>query len=205
MGERFAVVFQAGSARAAGALEIQPDRLRLQGRGGDGILDLEIRFSDLSEIRVGRRPSERLYGYATLVLERATLPPVRVAPLATAVLPEIVSLVSSLNQNAGADLLAVRVPLRPGCLGRARILLAKGPPFDPSSLGLSSHQVYLSAGEAIFVFRGSNVRARVGEAIRHPAIWRAGLAWQRCFAAPPQIVPPADLSLDADPAYHWVP
>ena len=47
------------------------------------------------------------------------------------------------------------------------------------------------------------VRARVGQATRHPAVWRAGLAWQRCFAAAPQIVDIADLSLDADPTYRW--
>jgi hypothetical protein len=65
--------------------------------------------------------------------------------------------------------------------------------------------VYLSESEAVFVFHGANVRAQVNRAIRHPAVWRAGVAWQRCFAAPPQIVEPAELSLDADPAYRWIP
>ena len=102
-------------------------------------------------------------------------------------------------------MLAVWVPLKPGCLGRARKLLAKGPPLDPASLELSGHEVYLSESEAVFVFHGANVRAQVNRAIRHPAVWRAGVAWQRCFAAPPQIVEPAELSLDADPAYRWIP
>ena len=204
MHERFAVVFRNGSAEAAGALEVEPNRLLLHGGANDARLELEIPFSDLSEVRVGRRPSERLNGYATLILERTTLPPVQVAPLGMALLSEIADLLVSLTNRATGDVLTVRVPLKHGCLGRARKLLAKGPPLDPASLGLSSHEVYLRDGEAVFVFRGSNVRAQVSKAIRHPAIWRAGLAWQRCFAAAPQIVEPADVSLD-DPAYRWSP
>jgi hypothetical protein len=64
--------------------------------------------------------------------------------------------------------------------------------------------VYLGETEAVFVFRGRDVRARISKAIRHPAIWRAGIAWQRCFAAPPQIVELAEVSLDCNPAYRWI-
>jgi hypothetical protein len=204
MHERFAVVFREGSAEAAGALEVEHDLLLLSGRGKGGSLELEIPFSDLSEVRVARRPSERLNGYATIVLERSSMRVVQVAPLGAGMLPEIASLLTSLTQRGESDILSVRVPLKPGCLERARKLLAKGPPVDPASLRLSAHEVYLGEGEAVFVFRGNNVRARVNQAIRHPAFWRAGLAWQRCFAAPPQIVEPEQLRLDVDPAYRWV-
>jgi hypothetical protein len=205
MHERYAVVFRTSDGEAAGRLEIEQDRLLLRGRATDGSLELEIPFSDLVEVRVGRRPNERLNGYRTLILERATEPAVRVAPLGAGLLPEIADLVVSLAGRGSGNVLALWVPLKPGCLGRARKLLAKGPPFDPASLELSGHEVYLSESEAVFVFRGANVRAQVGRAIRHPAVWRAGVAWQRCFAAPPQIVEPAELSLDADPAYRWIP
>jgi hypothetical protein len=204
MQERFAVAFRDGSAGAAGALQIEQDRLLLRGRGEDGSLELEIPYSDLAEIRVGRRRSERLNGYATLVLERIALPPVQVAPLGVALLHEIADLLSSLSNRAGGDLLIVSVPLKPGCLARARELLAKGPPLDPASLGLSTHEVYLREGEAIFVFRGNRVREQVGKAMSHPAIWRAGLAWHRCFSAPPRIVERAEVSLDAELAYRRV-
>jgi hypothetical protein len=205
MHERYAVVFRTRDSEAAGRLEIEQDRLLLRGRATDGNLELEIPFSDLVEVRVGRRPNERLNGYRTLILERATEPAVRVAPLGVALLPEIADLLVSLSRPGGENVLAVWVPLKPGCLGRARKLLAKGPPLDPASLELSGHEVYLSESEAVFVFHGANVRAQVDRAIRHPAVWRAGVAWQRCFAAPPQIVEPAELSLDADPAYRWIP
>jgi hypothetical protein len=204
MHERFAVVFRDASVEAAGALEVEHDRLLLSGRSRDGSLELEIPYSDLMEVRVGRRPSERLNGYATVVLERAALPPLQVAPYEMAMLPEIADLLISLNQRAGGDVLRVVVPLKPGCLARARRLLAKGPPLDPASLGLSSHEVYLREEEAVFVFRGSNVRTMISKAVRHPAIWRAGLAWQRCFAAPPQIVELGEVSFDSDPTYRWI-
>ncbi len=204
MHERFAVIFRNGGLEAAGALEVERNRLRLSGRGRSGELELEIPVADLSAVRVGGRPSERLNGYPTLVLERLNLAPVQVAPLGMALLPEIADLLVSLTRRVGGDVLAVSVPLEPGCLGRAHTLLAEGPPLDPAMLGLNAHEVYLGESEAVFVFHGSNVRATVGQAIRHPAVWRAGLAWQRCFAAAPRIVDVAELSLAADPVYRWV-
>jgi hypothetical protein len=204
MQEGYAVVFRSEGTEAAGRLEIEQERLLLRGRASDGLLELAIPFSELVEVRVGRRPNERLNGYRTLLLERQTGPAVTVALLGVALLPEITDLLVSLTRSGGGSVLAVRVPLKPGCLGRARKLLAKGPPLDPASLGLNGHEVYLSESEALFVFHGNNVRAQVGRAIRHPAVWRAGLAWQRCFAAPPQIVDDtAALDHDGEPAYRW--
>jgi hypothetical protein len=203
MHERYAVVFRTGSAQAAGRLDVEHDLLVLNGPTATGELELKIPFSDLREVRVARSPAERLNGHRTLVLQRTSGPTVQLAPLGLTFIPEIVDLLTSLAQRDG-DVLAVSVPLKPGCLDRARKLLAKGPPLDPALLGLSGHEVYLDEAEVVFVFRGSHVRARVGEAIRHPAVWRAGLAWQRCFAAPPQIVELAELSLDSSPAYRWI-
>jgi hypothetical protein len=180
--------------------------LLLSGSASDGKLEREIPFSDLVEVRVGRGPTERLNGYRTDILERETGPVVRVAPLGMAVLSEITDLLASLTRDGYGSVLAVCVPLKPGCLGHARELLAKGPPLDPASLGLSGHEVYLSEGEAVFVFRGADVHAQVNRAIRHPAVWRAGVAWQRCFARPPQVIDRAALlNLDAEPAYRWLP
>jgi hypothetical protein len=204
MHERFAVAFRVDSARATGALEVEHDRLLLRGGGAERGLELEIPFAALVEVRIGRRPSERLNGYPTLVLERNTLPAEHVAPLSPLLLHELADLLSSLSDRPQGDVLVVMAPLKPGCLGRARKLLAKGPPFDPAAVRLSSHEVYLSETEAVFVFRGRDVRTRISKAVRHPAVWRAGIAWQRCFAAPPQIVELSDVSLDSNPAYSWI-
>jgi hypothetical protein len=202
MHEQFAVVFRDAGVEAAGSLELSHDRLLLRGRAAAGDVDLEIRYADLLEVRVGSRPGERLNGYRTLVLERTDGSPLDVAPLGVALLPEIADLLVSLTGGRG-QALVVAVPLKPGCLGRARKLLAQGPPLDPASMGLAAHEVYLEEDRAVFVFRGQDVRARMAEAIRHPAVWRAGLAWQRCFAGPPEIVDVSQLRLSAIPAYRW--
>jgi hypothetical protein len=204
MHERFAVVFRVDSARATGALEVDHDRLLLRGGGAEHGLELEIPFSALVEVRIGRSPSERLNGYPTIVLERTALPAVHVAPLSPLLLHELADLLASLRDRPEGDVLVVLAPLKPGCLGHARKLLAEGPPFDPASNSLSSHEVYLGETEAVFVFRGRDVRTRINKAVRHPSVWRAGIAWQRCFAAPPQIVELANVSLDPNPAYRWI-
>jgi hypothetical protein len=202
MQARFAVVFREGTAEASGRLDVEPDRLLLRGVSERGEFTVEIPCSELREVRVAQSASERLNGHRTLVLERSRGPAIQVAPLGVAFVPEIVSLLSSLTNRDG-DVLAVRVTLKEGCLGRARELLAKGPPLDPASLGLSRHEVYLRESEAVFVFRGSDARARVSKALAHPAVWRAGLAWQRCFAAAPQIIDAAEVWLDPVPAFAW--
>jgi hypothetical protein len=207
MDEHFAVVFRDGTAEqaAAGVLELEQDRLRLRGRTNDGAHELEIPFTDLSEVRIARSPTERLNGYATLVLERTSAQAVQIAPLGIAFLPQIADLLAAVTQRTDGDgLLAVLVPLKPGCLDRARALLAKRPPLDPALLGLNGHEVYLDGSEAVFVFRGDDIRARVGKAMRHPAVWRAGLDWQSCFAGPPQIVD-ATHTIQGPPAYRWTP
>lgn len=207
MQQRFAVVFRDGHHEAAGSLDVGHDRLRLHGREHEQQWEVEIPFAELSEVRIGRKPNERLNGYRTLLLERSSMPTVQVAPLGASLLPEIADLINALNEKDQGDTLAVLVPLKSGCLDRARKLLAQGPPLHPSSLGLSSHEIYLDERKALFVFRGPDARYQVSKAIRHPAIWRAGLAWQRCFAGPPQIIPSqsmeTELSPTVPPAYSW--
>lgn len=203
MRERFAVVFANGADEAAGALEIEEDSLLLSGGAGTDEHQIRIPFADLTEVRIARRRADRLNGHSTLILERRGLDRVRVAPLGMAVVTEIADLLGTLTRPLETEMLAVRVPLKPGCLERARRLLAKGPPLDPAWLGLRGHEVYLREEEAVFVFHGRDVSARVSQAMRHPTVWRAGLAWQRCLAGAPRVLDPAELSLDGDPAYRW--
>ena len=206
MHERYAVVFREQSKTpAAGSLELRDDRLLLAGRTGHRRLEMSVPLEDIAEIRIGRLPEDRLNGYATIVLERAGLPALQVAPFGAGLLSEIADLLSMLtSERRTGDELAVVVPLKPGCLPRARKLLEAGPPLDPAKLGLSSHNVYLSEDEAVFVFCGPNVSARVGKAMRSPALWRAGLAWQSCIAGQPSVRRSTAMpSRDDAPAYSW--
>jgi hypothetical protein len=207
MHKRYAVVFcERGGPVSAGALELREGRVLLSGSAGREQRDLSVPFARIAEIRIGRGRADRLNGYATLVLERERMPAVQVAPLGAGLLHEIADLLLAFTaeRRAGGDVLAVLVPLKPNCVARAARLLEEGPPMDPAALGLTSHQVYLRDSEAVFVFGGPNVRARVGKAMRSPALWRAGLAWQDCIAGAPSIHRSAEmLSSEATPNYSW--
>lgn len=207
MHKSYAVVFcERGGAPAAGALELHRGRLLLTGRAGQKRCALSLPLADVTAIRIGRVRVDRLNGYPTLVLERGPRPAVQVAPLGAGLLHEIADLLLAISaeRRAGGEELAVVVPLKPNCLLRAAKLLEAGPPLDPAALGLTGHEVYLRDGEAVFVFRGPDVSARVGKAMRSPALWRAGLAWQDCIAGRPSIHRSTEmLAREATPAYTW--
>jgi hypothetical protein len=206
-GQRYAVVFREGDRLVvAGCLEVAEDRLRLAGGAGERARTLDVALTDIAEVRVGRRPSDRINGHRTLVLERIQLPPIEVAPLESGLLHELADLLGLLTSDAPGtgQTLAVVVPLKPGCLEEARRLLGREPPLDPSALGLTGHHVYLRDSEAVFVFEGPDVEGRVGRAMRNPALWRAGIAWQGCIAGRPHVDKHPQLPAAAEtPVYTW--
>jgi hypothetical protein len=206
-GARYAVVFrEQGGPSAGGSLELTPTGLKLAGRTGDRLVELCVTLDDVLEVRIGRRPPERLNGYPTVVVERMAMPAVHLAPLGASLLHEVADLLTALTVSRpdDGDELAVLVPLKRGRLDRAKELLERGPPLDPAALGLTGHDVYIREHEAVFVFRGPNVSARVGKAMHNPALWRAGIAWQGCIASRPRIVKTAAiLSSHETPIYSW--
>jgi hypothetical protein len=54
---------------------------------------------------------------------------------------------------------AVVARLKPGSAERAAELIRQGPPFDPESLRLERHVVYLSDDFVVFVFEGARVHS----------------------------------------------
>lgn len=87
--------------------------------------------------------------------------------------------------------------LKPGTESRAAALIEAGPPFDPTSLGLSRHRVFLSAGEAVFVFEGHQVEWAVDDLVSDPNAWathEAFEAWRPLVETAPRI---------ARQAYAW--
>jgi hypothetical protein len=201
------VVFrERGGPSAAGALELWSSGLKLTGRAADRLLELRIELKEIADVQIGRRPADRLSGYPTVVLERAGMPAVQVAPVGAGLLHEIADLLSALAVNPidDGDELTVIVPLKPGCLDRAKELLDHGPPLDPAALGLTGHEVYLRQDEVVFVFRGPTIGARVRRAMRSPALWRAGIAWQGCIAGRPRLVTATPVASSHEmPVYSW--
>jgi hypothetical protein len=88
---------------------------------------------------------------------------------------------------------AVIATLKPDKAERARELVASGPPFDPDELGFERHHVYVSEGQAVFVFEGARVNAlvqRLADAGGHEAF----AAWEPLIQGLPQL---------AHEAYFW--
>jgi hypothetical protein len=68
---RYAVVWNLRDGRrVAGSLEVLPDRVRLDGRAGDGRRCVyELAYGSITAVRIGRVHSERMDGRPALVLE----------------------------------------------------------------------------------------------------------------------------------------
>jgi hypothetical protein len=83
--------------------------------------------------------------------------------------------------------LVVVVPLKPGSMGKARELLAAGPPFDLEQSAFSRHAVHLTEREVIFVFEGEGDSATLALGAEEPELLQAASAWKELFAERPRI------------------
>ena len=88
MGRSYAVAWQNGDGQQhAGRLDLGPAALRLEGASATD----ELRYADLSEVRIARQPEERLSGRATLVVRGRTGRTMRIACIGEpGALPELV-------------------------------------------------------------------------------------------------------------------
>jgi hypothetical protein len=85
---------------------------------------------------------------------------------------------------------AIVARLRDGTSHRAAELIERGPPFDLAEVGLSSHSVFLSAEEVVFVFEGRQVEWSVDDLIDDPfqyEIHRALDQWREIVDGTPRI------------------
>jgi hypothetical protein len=202
---RYAASFCVGfSAPAAGALVVEESRLLLEGRSAQGHVELSIPYFDVSEVRVGRLPEERLNGHSALLLSRRDGDLVRVEPVGFGLLNELAELIAALaNEHADpTEQVSVILPIRKGRLAQARELVEQGPPFDPAVLGLTRHEVFVTDEEAIFVFEGRNVRRKLERLTRDPTLWQAGLAWRSCVGGRPHLSTEV-LHPISSPVFSW--
>jgi hypothetical protein len=201
----YAALFRVGFQEPArGTLVVDEESLLLEGSSPQGRVALNIPYGELDEVRIGRLPEERLDGRASLILSCRDGQQVRVEPIGFGLLYELADLLSELacEHRDEHEQAAVVLPLRKGRIARARELVAQGPPFDPTVLGLRKHEVFLTGEEAIFVFEGPNVRAMLQRLTRDPTLWQAGLAWRSCVRGRPRLLPDVYRS-DEAPAFTW--
>jgi hypothetical protein len=87
--------------------------------------------------------------------------------------------------------LAIVARLKEGTATRAGELLEQPPPFDLDESGLLRHNIYLSAGEVVFIFEGDQVEWIVDEQLAgqffHPLLADALDAWRPLVDGPPRI------------------
>src|SRR4029078_7491747 len=85
---------------------------------------------------------------------------------------------------------AIVARLKEGSEQRAADLVGAGPPFDLTDTGIVRHSIYISAGEAVFVFEGHEVEWIVDELIDGPfqhALPRALEHWKEIVDGRPRV------------------
>jgi hypothetical protein len=83
--------------------------------------------------------------------------------------------------------LVVVAPLSRGAGKAAEALIAAGPPFDLASTGVTSHSVYLSGGEAVFVFEGAEDDLSIDALGGDPDVSAAFARWAPLLASAPRV------------------
>lgn len=184
----YGVVWREGDhPLARGKLELLPRALRLEGMTGSEPATREIAYDYLSEIRVGRTPADRIDGHPSLVLEPRTGERLTIASVAqTGVIAEIAERLVAF-QFSSPRRMAVVVPLREGAGDAVRTLLAGGPPFDPATLALERHLVFLTPSEAVFVFESSLGAAALEPLLQDPKLWQSVAEWHDLISGPPRV------------------
>jgi hypothetical protein len=85
---------------------------------------------------------------------------------------------------------AIIARLKEGNEQRAAELVAAGPPFDLADTGIVRHSIYISPGEAVFVFEGHGVEWIVDELIDEPfhyELQRALDQWREIVEGQPRV------------------
>jgi hypothetical protein len=181
-----------------GAGEVRSGRLELAHNGlvlATGPAVEIVEYRDLRGVHVGRSAADRIAGRPTLVLDRRSREPIRIAGLGQAgIISELAEHLSSrLGKECVMSRAVVVLPLREGASERAAELLRGGPPFDPEEIGLERHQVFLTETEAVFVFE-ADAQDAAEKLIAEGQFWSAASAWKGLVDGPPRL---------ADVAYSW--
>jgi hypothetical protein len=193
----YAITWQkADEVSHSGRLELKSHALSFDGSNGDRVEAETIRYEDVTGVRIARTPGDRLSDRQTLVLERRSGGPIRIASI---VHPGIISELAErlatlqLSDEDTSTRAVVVLPLVEGASGRAAELLRGGPPFDPDEIGLGRHQVFLTESEAIFLFEADSPQA-ADRMLSDDRLWAAAAAWKDVVAGPPRL---------ADDVYSW--
>ena len=93
-----------------------------------------------------------------------------------------------------SEQVAVVARLREGAVAQARELIAQGPPFDPTAMGFDRLAVYLSPGEVIFHFEGTDAARKLADVMDDMVVSAAFGAWASLLEGTPRL---------AHESYFW--
>jgi hypothetical protein len=193
----YGIVWQEGTLPVAtGRLELLSRGVRLEGLAGARSTERDLAYESLAGVRIGRSGAERLDGRPTLVLERRSGVPIRIASVAqSSLVAEIAERLAVLRLGPEAERrLAVVVPIKEGAQEAVRTLLEAGPPFDPEQTPLDRHQVFLTAHEVLFLFEAELGAQALEPLLEEPDLWKIAASWREHVAGAPRI---------AEDVYSW--
>jgi hypothetical protein len=189
MRHSYAVTWQqSGGPPHSGKLELGATGVSLEGQNGAGQVSLLIPYADLVDVKVASRP-ERLAGRPTLLLDRLGAKAIRIATVGSAgIILEVAEQLASMRTGhaISSERVAVVVTLGEGKRDDAEQMLVKGPPFDPELAGLERHEVFLSDGEAIFLFEAVS-EFSLQKLLTDARVWIAAAGWHDIAAGPPRL------------------
>jgi hypothetical protein len=81
----------------------------------------------------------------------------------------------------------VVAPLTRGAGKAAEALIAAGPPFDLAGTGVTGHSVFLSGGEAVFLFEGDDDDLTLDALGSDPVVSAAFARWAPLLAGAPRV------------------
>jgi hypothetical protein len=178
-----------------GALEVAGEDIRLTGRTQDGTeATSRIAAAEVLHVRESGIEADRVSGLRTVVVDERGGRRFLIAPRAGGEqLSEIAALLEEAAGLAGRPVtrVVVRVPVDPQHVEHVRELVRRGPPYDLSYVpGLERHEVYVTAGDAIFLFEGSDPGLAVERVMRDARVWSALESWDEYVTGSPSVVEP---------------
>lgn len=183
-----------GDPPAIGKVVPSGATLELSGTVGGRTVSDSVSPIQIASARIERTGPKRLRDQPTIVLELHGQPPILILPLSPGALHQLTNLLAELASLEQQHEVAVVLPLKPDTLASAQERLALGPPFDPASVRLLHHTVFLSPAEAVFVFSGDHAAQIVLEITLNPSNWAATNCWADLLAGPARL---------ALPSYSW--
>jgi hypothetical protein len=186
----YAVVWGESDGLSSGGLTFVPEGIRLEGTRllGGSLASLLIAREELRSVRIGRAQHERIGGRPALIVELADGRTVPISAPGPGILAELADLLGALQAQRADETgqVVVIVPLRKGSFEKVRNLIGRGPPFDPESVGLKRHHVFVTEREAVFVFDTADVSHAVSR-LADPVLWTAAEDWSGCLDGDPRV------------------